>query len=384
MEPRNAVISFIVPTHDRPQRLAQTLTALADLAQTRPSNLLAVEIIVVDNASSPPVTVPAALADAVSVRMVRRSRNEAAAGRNAGAAAALGKWIVMLDDDSHPIDWGFLDAIADAEPDVAAIGAEIRLPDGRREAGGLPEVFIGCGVAIRRDAFLDAGGYDPTFHYYAEEYDLAAKLLLRGWRIVHDFRFRVLHEKTAAGRDLSLITQRLVRNNGWVAQRYAPESCRIRELHEVMARYARMAMTESAGAGFAQGMSELLETIDDQPRAAMDRATFNRFTGLAAAREGLWANEELRQAASVAVVDDGKNPWAVRQALRELGKRIVSDQRDAEALVIGTLSPGPMLDAADGRASGTRRAVMPWMPRFWTHHDAMRIRAARALTTANV
>jgi hypothetical protein len=297
---------------------------------------------------------------------MRRPTNEAAAGRNAAAQEAAGDWLVMLDDDSHPTDWRFLEVLADLEDDIAAVGANIRLPTGCREAGGLPEVFIGCGVAIRREAFLEVGGYDPAFHYYAEEYDLAARLLLRGWRVVHDCRFSVRHHKTASGRDLNRITQRLVRNNGWVAQRYAPEAARVEALHEVIARYAAMAVNESAGPGFVAGMTELMASLVAQPRAAMDPATFDRFTGLQAAREGLWADADIRAAASVSVVDAGKNAWVVRQALHELGKRILADEREAEALVIGTLSPGPMMDAIERRQESGRPVVMPWTPRGFT------------------
>jgi hypothetical protein len=43
----------------------------------------------------------------------------------------------------------------------------------------------------------------------------------------------------------------------------------------------------------------------------------------------------------------------------EMGVPIVHERDQAEALVIGTLSPGPMLDAAEALASD-RRVVVPW------------------------
>src|SRR5258706_488360 len=86
--------------------------------------------------------------------------------------------------------------------------------------------FAGGGVAIRRDAFLDLGGYDPSFGYYAEEYDLAARMLLAGFRIQFDRWFRVEHHKVWLNRSMDTILAHLVRNNGWVAQRYAPDEYR--------------------------------------------------------------------------------------------------------------------------------------------------------------
>src|SRR6185503_611566 len=114
--------------------------------------------------------------------------------------------------------------------------------------------FIGCGVAIRLRSFLAAGGYDPTFDYYAEEYDLAARFILAGYRIVHDRRFRVMHEKVTQGRDFNRIVHRLVRNNAWVAQRYAPIEHREAEINETISRYGRIAVKENAAAGYAAGV----------------------------------------------------------------------------------------------------------------------------------
>ena len=352
------MISYVLPTHNRIERLQKTLAELSRLESHGAGG--GAEVIVVDNASNPPVKSQAALANGLAVRTVRRERNEGAAARNIGVETARGEWIIMLDDDSFPLDCGHLHAIEEAPEDVVAIGAEIFLPDGRHESGGLPEVFIGCGVAIRRQAFLGAGGYDPAFDYYAEEYDLCAKLMLAGWRIVHDRRFRVRHEKIAAGRDMNRILHRLVRNNGWVAQRYSPEACRIGELHELISRYARIAVQERATGGFAQGAAELFETLAKQPRQTMPHSMFDRFTGLEHARQTLVRHPPLRGEARVAIVNEGKNSWVVRLALEEVGARIVTDEKDADMLVIGTLSPGPMLDSLVEHIWSEKPIIAAW------------------------
>ena len=64
----------------------------------------------------------------------------------------------------------------------------------------------------------------------------------------------------------------------------------------------------------------------------------------------------------VAIVDEGKHADAVRQALREMGTRFAANTKDADVLVIGTLSPGPMLDALDKRRVGPRPVILPWRP----------------------
>lgn len=359
------MISYVLPHRDRPASLARTLAALGNLRGH--DQFGGAEVIIVDNASTTLPEVPARLANGLSVTLIPRAHNDGAASRNFGvqAASRASRWIVMLDDDSSPLDTGFVKRLMQAPDDVAAVSADIFLPGpGRRESGGLPEVFVGCGVAIRRDVFLDLGGYDPSFGYYVEEYDLAARMLLAGYRVQFDRWFRVEHHKVWLNRSMDTILERLVRNNGWVAQRYAPQSRRRAELREVRSRYRRIALKERAITGYARGLVELRRTIRSQSRTPMSEQVFDRFTGLTHAREALGLAHRSSAFATAAVVDEGKNAWVVRQVLTELGIREVADEARADAIVIGTMSPGPMLDAYERRLAGAvftgRRVIAPW------------------------
>jgi len=346
----------VLPTRNRPDTLERTLDAIGALALPSAS-----EVIVVDNASDVPPNVPPALGNGLRILFVRLDTNEGAAARNHAAQLARHDWLLMLDDDSHPLDVRFLDCAADAPDDVAAIGAEIMLSSGARESGGLPETIIGCGALMRRDAFLAAKGYDPAFQYYAEEYDLCAKFILAGYRVTHDRRFNVLHEKTTVGRDMNSILHKLVRNNGWTLTRYAPDDVRDRAISGTIERYRRIAQHENAVQGFDAGLAELNAKIETQPRTPMSQDHYDRFTGLAAARAALQAHPALTAHTTVAIVDKGKHAWAVRTALEELANvERIDDARRADALVIGTLSPGPMLDAFDRRLASTKPVLMPW------------------------
>ncbi|MCA9300883.1 MAG: glycosyltransferase, partial [Phycisphaerales bacterium] len=84
------MISYIIPTHQRHESLADTLHALGRLPPHR------AEVIVVDNASVPPIWVVPALPNGLEVRAIHLSTNEGAAARNVGAREAAGDWIVML------------------------------------------------------------------------------------------------------------------------------------------------------------------------------------------------------------------------------------------------------------------------------------------------
>jgi GT2 family glycosyltransferase len=364
-------ISYILPTRNRPECLARTLSALGAL----PSHTA--EVIIIDNASEPPASVPFELPNGFPVTLLLRSRNDGAAARNSGARAASpsSKWLVMLDDDSHPLNLNFLQALAEQPPDVAALCAEIFLPPRTsplchsatsplRESGGLPEIPIGCGVAYRREVFLSAEingttGYDPTFGFYAEEYDLAARLIRAGHRIVMDRRFAVLHEKTPAGRSMDTILRRLVRNNAWVMRRYAPSTVRHEEVKRVLSRYARIAWKERALGGYLAGLGELSTSLSRQPRAELSMRHWQRFTGHAACRRSLLNQWATKHFTTAALIHRGKNDHIVQACLEEIGVRITSDPQSAEALVIATLSPGPMLDAHALHATEPR-IIVPW------------------------
>ncbi len=360
-------VSLLLPTRNRPDVLQRTLARIAALPLAPMSRGGdgdgGCELVIVDNASEPAIDAPRTLRNGIEVTTVRLCDNRGAAGRNSGACAARGEWLLMLDDDSYPLDDAFFAVAANAPADVAAIGLNIRLPHGEREHGGLPEVIIGCGALVRRDAFLDAGGYDPAFQYYVEEYDLCARLIAAGWRIVHDMRASVRHEKVTAGRDMNHILHRLVRNNGWTLARYAPDAVRDRALAGTIERYRQIAAKEHAMAGFLAGLKELEDTMSAQPRSPLSTPQYDRLTGLAAARATLHHHAELASPVRVAIVRPGKHMWAVREALREMDTvELVASEDEADVLVIGTLSPGPMLDAADDWRDCGKTVLMPWRP----------------------
>ncbi len=356
------MIGYVIPTRDRADQLQRTLEAIDRLG-----NHLSVggaEVIVVDNASAQPVNLPESLPRGTRVRVVRLDENRGAAARNIGAEHADERvnWLVMLDDDSAPLDAGLELAIRRAPGNAAAISGDIFLgesPDSisRREDGGLPEVFVGCGVAIRREAFGRVGGYDERFGFYAEEYDLSAKLLLAGQSVVFCPIFRVLHRKVASGRDMNLIVQRLVRNNAWVCQRYAPSHAIEAEQARIDGRCRWIAEREDAMAGYEAGCAERDATLGQQVRTPMDDATWGRFTGFAQAHEAL--KRRLPGLSRTAeLIAEGKNAHVVRAALDALGVRVV--ETGADVRVIGTMSPGPMLDALHSAGSGAP-VIAPWL-----------------------
>lgn len=73
-----------------------------------------------------------------------------------------------------------------AEPDPLTV-AQRTSPLGREDGLPGPSVlgFPACGAVVRRDAFSQAGGFDPVVFVMGEEDRLAIDLATSGWRLVY-------------------------------------------------------------------------------------------------------------------------------------------------------------------------------------------------------
>lgn len=351
-------ISYITCTRNRHAELAETIRRLDELHRQDPTG---VEFVVADNASDTPVR-QCLPPTAIPVRVVTLAENIAAAARNHAAAHAAHDWLVMLDDDSAPKDLGHLNVLASTHPDTAVVMADITLPDGSRERGGLPEVLVGCGAAIRKQAYIDAGGYDPAFFFAAEEPDLCARLIAAGWNTEFSPWFRVLHHKTTTNRDLNKMLRLLTRNQGVIIERTTPDHDRNFLRKDHVRRCHWIAAKENALQGFAQGLAELRAIRPTLKRQPLSQHHYERFTGLAHARQTFQHALQRQPFDTACLTHQGKHAWAVRRALTEAGVRIIDDHDAADRLVIATLSPGPMLDAlAQLHATGQgHRTIAPW------------------------
>jgi GT2 family glycosyltransferase len=88
------LVSVLIPTRSRPRELGHALSSA--LAQRG----VEVEVIVIDDASPEPAKPVTERDNDAAVRVIRLpARAGAAAARNAGLAAARGRWVAFLDDD---------------------------------------------------------------------------------------------------------------------------------------------------------------------------------------------------------------------------------------------------------------------------------------------
>jgi GT2 family glycosyltransferase len=68
-----------------------------------------------------------------------------------------------------------------------------RLRAGDPERSSVVTTFLGGACAIRRSAYLEAGGLPDLFFYGHEETDLAWRLMDRGYRLEYDATARMCH-----------------------------------------------------------------------------------------------------------------------------------------------------------------------------------------------
>ncbi|HEY0008082.1 MAG TPA: glycosyltransferase, partial [Tepidisphaeraceae bacterium] len=186
-------VSFVISTHNRCDVLLMTLERLQHCGLDR----AAFDIHVVDNASRDG-TVARIRSQFPKVKVYPLKTNRGSVAKNVAVAAALGQYVVFLDDDSYPTAGSVARMIQHFEAD-AKLGAAtftITLPDGRRECSAYPDVFIGCGVGFRRRVLRLLGGLPDDFFMQAEEYDLSLKLLDAGWRVRTFDDLHVMHLKT--------------------------------------------------------------------------------------------------------------------------------------------------------------------------------------------
>lgn len=227
-EEENGTLSIVVLSYNRRAALASTLRNLRGLAPAAGA-----ELIVVDNASSDGSS-ELVLREFPGVQLIRLGQNIGVAGFNRGVAAARGELVLILDDDACP-DAPSLSSAIDhlrMHRDCAAVAlhpvhprtAASEWPFARsinpgRTADAWP--VMGAGNLVKREAWIEAGGYDERFFLYRNDTDLAMKLLALGHRVAFSPSWVVWHDSPAAARKSPRWCRLATRNWLWLTRRHA-------------------------------------------------------------------------------------------------------------------------------------------------------------------
>ncbi len=192
------VVSVVITTRNRVRDLRAALTSCADQVG------VGHEVLVYDDASSDD-TQRMVTEDFPRVRYFRQEANTGyIVLRNRGYRDAYGDFVVSIDDDAkfactHTLArvaalFGQYDqAAAIALPYVEPLRNEPSSAMSPAVLGTRLRNFIGCAHAIRREIFLELGGYPEFLVHQGEERDLSIRLLDRGCDVVFADTVPVVH-----------------------------------------------------------------------------------------------------------------------------------------------------------------------------------------------
>jgi len=217
----------ILTMGDRPEELSRAIESTAALRATGG------ELVIVGNGADPGPLPEGAL-------LVRLAENAGVAGgRNAGVQACAGDVVLFLDDDAWYPEAGALGehvaARFAADPTLAVLSFRVTDPEGGsggrwhvpRLRASDPErssevtTFAGGVCAIRRSAYLEAGGFPEAFFFGHEETDMSWRLLELGYLIEYDAAATVCHPAVHNARHPTWYRLE-ARNRVWLARRNLP------------------------------------------------------------------------------------------------------------------------------------------------------------------
>ncbi|HEY3862816.1 MAG TPA: glycosyltransferase [Verrucomicrobiae bacterium] len=222
------VVSIIIPVFNKCDLTVQCLMALAAVTRSVPH-----EVIVVDNASADG-TPERLKASQRRPLLLRNDVNKGfAAACNQGAAAARGKYLLFLNNDTIPMK-NFLEELVEelrTHPEVVAAGSRLLYESGLVQHAGvaferdsrnpyhpyrllrpddprvnrrreLQAVTAAC-VLIRAKRFHEAGRFNEAYRNGYEDLDLCLELRRRGGLIVYQPKSMLIHlESQTPGRRL--------------------------------------------------------------------------------------------------------------------------------------------------------------------------------------
>lgn len=226
-------VTAVVLAYNRRDTLETVLDHLAELPVD--------EIVVADNGSSDG-TAELAREHPARAKVIEMGTNAGIVARNRAVREARGEYLLMLDDDSYPLSgaietmlatfarWPRTGVVGGLVNDLDSRGLPVPneqpgsfdwwLRSGRREPAppdGFAATFFPEGACmVRREAFLEAGGWFEPLFWIDLELDLAARLLQRDWDVRYLPQARFEHLLRPGGETNFALRQRLrVRNRLW-------------------------------------------------------------------------------------------------------------------------------------------------------------------------
>jgi len=204
------LFSIVIPTYNRPERLAICLESIAQ--QNYPVDRF--EVIVVDDGSETPIEpVVASFRKQLNLTLLTQPNSGPANARNNGATRAKGKFLVFTDDDCMPApEWlKTLEARFTQAPDCLIGGRTLNaLPDNLYSTASQVLIdylyeyynadrnrssfFASNNLALPAERFHALGGFDNTFPLAAgEDREFCDRWLQYGHQMIYAPEAQVYH-----------------------------------------------------------------------------------------------------------------------------------------------------------------------------------------------
>jgi GT2 family glycosyltransferase len=367
------LVSIVIPVFNKCELTLQCLDAIARVGARAPF-----EVIVVDDASSD--ATPQHLAQrAGQVQVIRNPTNRGFGGAcNQGAAAAVGKYVLFLNNDTIPLR-GWLDGLVDelqTHPEVVVVGSKLLYEAGVVQHAGIifergtrnlyhpnrllpaddPRVnrrrelqaVTGACLMIRSRWFRDCGGFYEKFQTGYEDVDLCLTVRRRGGVVVYQPKSALIHlESQTPGRMTHETENWTLFHRRWAEQLLSDEDdyyfsdglriLRHRDEHGDVARCVRFvspeererwAIVAECQRAAAAGKHEQVLRCLGQARAWPEEASVRRWAWVLCRRLGsrAAAREHLLAAATLASAPELR----VHLALDESGETRTAEPACAE------------------------------------------------------
>jgi GT2 family glycosyltransferase len=248
-------VSIVIATRNRREEVLTTVDRLLTAHPEAP-------IVVVDNGSSDG-TIAELFRRFPNVETIALSDNRGAVARTIGVRRCSTPFVAFSDDDSW---WapGALDraaAVLGANPTMGLLAARILVgpeeeldptsqamassPLARGEWGRSILGFLACGVVVRRDAYLAAGGFPELIFFGGEEEVLALDLAAAGWKLTYVDQV-VAHHHPSVARDPAARHRQVTR--GWILSAWMRRPLGVALRRTVVVGFGRRGTPASPGA----------------------------------------------------------------------------------------------------------------------------------------
>ena len=192
-------ISFLIVTRNRPADLRVTLNTLEKIIDLEKHEVC----VFIDGCDK---TTPL-IEEYHWVQWSKVNKSiSASPARNTLYKTAKGKIFIGLDDDAHPISVHFIEEVISRFRESVNLGIiafqEVRglfatdqeaLKCSKSGLSYITNDFVGCGFAIKKEAYDATNGFPLWMDIYGEESAVAIEVMDAGYDIVYDYNLKVNH-----------------------------------------------------------------------------------------------------------------------------------------------------------------------------------------------